>query len=76
MITFKNELPKLIEKIPIEKIVIETDSPYLTPVPNRGKRNEPAMVKIVAEKIAEIKNISLNEVAKITTKNAEKLFGI
>ena len=76
MITFKNELPKLIEKIPIEKIMIETDSPYLTPVPNRGKRNEPAMVKIVAEKIAEIKNISLNEVAKITTKNAEKLFGI
>ena len=56
--------------------MIETDSPYLTPVPKRGKRNEPAIVKIIAEKIAEIKNKSLEEVAGITTDNAEKLFGI
>ena len=76
MITFKNDLPELIKNFPLERIMIETDSPYLTPAPKRGKRNEPAMVKIIAEKIAEIKNKSLEEVAEITTDNAEKLFGI
>ena len=76
MITFKNDLPELIKKFPLEKIMLETDSPYLTPVPHRGKRNEPSMVKIIAEKIAEIKNRPIEEVAKITTKNAEELFGI
>ena len=76
MITFKNDLPKLIRKFPLEKIMLETDSPYLTPAPHRGKRNEPSMVKIIAEKIAEIKNRPIEEVAKITTKNAEELFGI
>ena len=76
MITFKKDLSELIKKFPLEKIMLETDSPYLTPIPKRGKRNEPAMVKIIAEKIAEIKNRSLKEVAEITTKNAEELFGI
>jgi len=76
MITFKNNLPELIKKFPLERIMLETDSPYLTPVPNRGKRNEPSMVKIIAEKIATIKNKPLEEIAKITTKNAEQLFGI
>ena len=76
MITFKNNLPELIKNFPLERMMLETDSPYLTPVPNRGKRNEPSMVKIIAEKIAEIKNIPIEEVAKTTTKNAEKLFGI
>ena len=76
MITFKNNLPELIKNFPLERIMIETDSPYLTPVPKRGKRNEPAMVRIIAEEIAKIKNKSLEEVAEITTDNAEKLFGI
>jgi TatD DNase family protein len=57
-------------------IVLETDSPYLAPTPFRGKRNESAYCKIVAEKIAEIKNITLQEVAATTTKNAKGLFGL
>ena len=56
--------------------MIDTDSPYLAPIPYRGKRNEPWMVKLIAEKIADIKNISLKEVADTTTNNAEKLFEI
>ena len=55
---------------------METDCPYLSPVPRRGKRNEPSYVKFVAEKIAEIKKISFDEVAEQTTKNAKELFGI
>ena len=56
--------------------MIETDSPYLTPIPFRGKRNEPHMVSLVAEKIAEIKNISIDEVAHVTTETAKIFFGI
>ena len=56
--------------------MIETDCPYLAPHPYRGKRNEPAYVKLVAEQIAELKGISLEEVAKATTENAKKLFDI
>ena len=76
MITFKKDLAETLKKIPLNKFMLETDSPYLTPVPYRGKRNEPSMVKIIAEKISEIKDISIEEVAKATTKNAEELFGI
>ncbi len=78
-ITFKKNIEKakkLIKNIPLNKILIETDSPFLTPEPFRGKRNEPAYVKYVAEKIAEFKNISFNEVAKTTTENCLKLFKI
>lgn len=78
-ITFKNknkELINIVENIDLKHILIETDSPYLTPEPFRGKMNEPANVKYVAEKIAEIKNISLEEVIKQTTINANKLFKI
>ena len=64
------------EKLPIERIVIETDCPYLTPVPFRGKRNEPIYVKYIAEEIAKIKGISLEEVIKITTKNAREIYKI
>ena len=78
-ITFKNnnkELIKIVKNIDLKYILIETDSPYLTPKPFRGKMNEPANVRYVAEKIAEIKNIDLSEVIKQTTKNAKKLFKI
>ena len=76
IITFKNaeELRETVKKIPLESMLIETDSPYLAPVPNRGKLNEPANVIYVAEKIAEIKNISVDEVADVTTHNFAKLF--
>ncbi|WBL15171.1 TatD family hydrolase [Sutcliffiella sp. NC1] len=77
-VTFKNaKKPKEVAKeIPLDKLLIETDCPYLTPHPFRGKRNEPGYVKYIAEQIAELKNISYEEVARQTTQNAEKLFGI
>ena len=75
VVTFKNSgLDKVVEQLNIHDIVLETDAPYLAPVPHRGKRNESAYLPIVAEKIAQIKNISVNEVAKITSKNAEEIF--
>ena len=76
IITFKNaeSLRETVKKLPIENILIETDSPYLEPVPNRGKLNEPSNVRFVAEKIAELKGISTEEVAEITTNNFFKLF--
>ncbi|MCR8850974.1 TatD family hydrolase [Rossellomorea sp. SC111] len=77
-VTFKNaKKPKDVAKeIPLEKLLIETDCPYLAPHPYRGKRNEPAYVKLVAEQIAELKEVSIEEVEKITTENAMKLFNI
>ena len=76
LITFARDYDKVIKNAPLERILIETDCPYLTPIPHRGKRNEPSYVKFVAEKIAEIKEISFDEVAEITTKNAKNLFRI
>jgi TatD DNase family protein len=77
-VTFKNgRVPKEVAKIvPIDKLLIETDSPYLSPHPFRGKTNEPARVKLVAEEIAYLRDISYTELAKKTTKNAYKLFKI
>lgn len=77
-LTFKNnrKTKELVEVLPLEKIVIETDCPYLTPVPFRGKRNEPIYTKYIAEEIAKIKNISVEEVIKVTTENAKKIYGI
>ena len=77
-VTFKNaKRPKEVAKeIPLDKLLVETDCPYLTPHPYRGNRNEPAYVKLVAEQIAELKGISLAEVGEATTENAKKLFGI
>jgi len=69
-------LEEIIKWIPANKILIETDAPYLAPVPNRGKRNEPAYVKHVAEKIAEIKNKSVEEIIEVTGNNATKLFNL
>ena len=75
VVTYKNAgLANLIEKLPLEFLVLETDAPYLTPVPFRGKRNESSYIRYVAEKIASIKNISFEEVARATTINAKKIF--
>jgi TatD DNase family protein len=76
IITFKNAaaLREVLRKVPLERMLVETDSPYLTPVPHRGKRNEPAYVRFVAETIARIKNISLAQVAETTTQNVRSLF--
>jgi TatD DNase family protein len=75
VLTFKNSgLDKVMEEIGLENIVLETDAPYLAPVPFRGKRNEPSYLKYVVEKLSTIKNVSRGDVAAITTGNAEKLF--
>ena len=77
-VTFKNaQLPKDIAvHVPIDRLLVETDAPYLTPHPYRGKRNEPAYVKLVAEKIAELRQISYEELAQTTSENAKRLFKI
>ncbi|MBL7844817.1 MAG: TatD family hydrolase [Cyclobacteriaceae bacterium] len=73
--TFKNGgMEKVIPSLMLDKIVLETDSPYLAPVPHRGKRNEPAYIPLIATKVADLKNLSLDEVKRITTQNATKLF--
>ena len=76
--TFKNsrKVPEVLSFLPIENIVLETDCPYLAPEPHRGEVNEPKYIPIIAEKIASIKNITLEEVAKTTTQNAERIFKI
>lgn len=71
----KSGLAEVLDKIDLKHIVLETDSPYLTPVPFRGKRNESSYLKFVIEKLAEIKKVSIEEVAAVTTANAEKIFG-
>ena len=76
IITFARDYDKVILNMPLERLLIETDCPYLTPIPFRGKRNEPLYVKYVAEKIAEMRGISFDEVARVTTENARKLFNI
>ncbi len=76
VLTFKNakNLVEILPKIPLEKIIIETDAPYLTPHPHRGKRNEPYYTVFVVRKIAEILSMSVEDVEKITTENAKRLF--
>lgn len=76
LITFNNSWDELLRKVPLDRIMIETDSPFMAPPPNRGKRNEPSYVIEVAKKIAELKNVSLVAVAKATTENAKKLFNL
>lgn len=70
------EIFKVIKNTPLDKILIETDCPYLAPAPRRGERNEPSFVRHVAEKIAELKGVSFKEVEKATSENARKLFGM
>ena len=76
IVTFKTatELKEVAKKVPMERMLIETDSPYLAPVPHRGKQNQPAYVKLVAEYIAELRGISVEEVAKQTSDNFHRLF--
>ena len=75
-VTFKKStVDELVLKTPVEKILLETDSPFITPVPHRGKRNEPCFVTHIATKIAEIKGMKVDDLAEITTENARHLFG-
>lgn len=78
VVTFKNavKMKEVAKDIPLERILLETDAPYLTPVPFRGKENQPAYVKYVAEEIASLRGISVEEVAQITTENAKTVFNI
>lgn len=77
VVTFKNGgVDKTVAQLPLSKMVLETDAPYLSPTPKRGKRNEPSFIKYTAEKLAEIFGMSLLEIEEITDKNARSLFGI
>ena len=77
VVTFKKStLPEVLKQVPLERLVLETDSPYLAPVPFRGKRNESAFVEKVADKLADIYGISTGEICSITSKNALKVFDI
>ena len=72
----KGGLDRVLPHVPLDRIILETDSPYLAPVPYRGKRNESSYVAIVAERVAEIAGVTADEVAKVTTENALRLFGL
>jgi TatD DNase family protein len=77
-VTYKNSrlLPEIVRALPLDRLLVETDCPYLAPHPHRGKRNEPAHVRLVAKRIAELKNRSLEDVARATTANARRLFDL
>jgi TatD DNase family protein len=77
-ITFKNaeEFKDIVRRLPLESLLVETDAPYLTPVPFRGKRNEPSYVRYTAEKVAEFKKVSFEKVAEVTTQNALRIFRV
>ena len=76
-ITFKNaKAEAILELVPMDKMLIETDSPYLTPEPFRGKRNNPSMVKLVAQRVSEVKKVPIETVTEITYKNANEIFNI
>jgi TatD DNase family protein len=77
VVTFKNgKIDQFLHEIPLNHLVLETDAPYLSPVPHRGKRNESAYIPLVAEKLAEIYGLPVHEIAQITTQNAKAVFGI
>ena len=76
-VTFRNarQLPDVVREVPLSKLLLETDCPYLAPHPHRGKRNEPAYVLLVAQTVAALKNVSVTEVQRITSRNVRELFG-
>ncbi len=75
--TFKNAgVDEVVNQMPLDRLILETDAPYLAPAPHRGKRNEPGYIKLIAKNLAEIKGVTLDEIAEITTKNAFRLFGV
>ena len=76
LITFSKQWDDMIRKIPLDKIMIETDTPYMTPEPYRGQRNEPVLVQYVAKRIADIKSLKIEKVAEVTTQTARELFRI
>ena len=78
VVTFKNAIKAkdVAKAVPLEKLMLETDSPYLTPVPYRGKENKPGYVRFVAEEIANLRNMPVDEIIDITTRNAEEFFNI
>lgn len=77
VLTYKNSgLPEAIRDVPLESLVLETDAPYLTPVPFRGKRNESSYLKYVVARLAEVKGVTVEAVAAATTRNAQKIFGM
>jgi TatD DNase family protein len=77
MITFKNwQRNDAIEAVPLDRILLETDAPYLAPTPHRGKRNEPAFVRRVAEQIAQVRKLDVDEVISATGRNASRVFGL
>jgi len=78
VITFQNAtmLRDIVKTVPMDRILVETDSPYLTPAPHRGKRNEPAHVRLVAEKIAAIQGMTADQIAELTSQNARRVFKI
>lgn len=77
VVTFKKaSLAEVVRRVPLERIVLETDAPYLTPVPYRGRRNESSYIPFIAAKVAELKGVSIEQVAEVTTSNARNLFGI
>ncbi len=77
VVTFKNSgLDKVVKEIPLKDLVLETDSPYLAPHPNRGKRNESTYLQLIAQKVAEIHETTIEQVAKITTQNSQEIFGL
>ena len=78
IITFTNsvDLQKTFKTIPLDKILVETDSPFLAPIPMRGKKNEPSFIKYTVEKLALLKNLSMNEMIDFTTSNFNKLFSL
>lgn len=77
-VTFKNaaKLPEIVASVPLERLLVETDCPYLTPHPHRGKRNEPAYVKLVAEQVASLRGMDFSDLAKATSENVKRLFNI
>lgn len=75
IITFARSYDEVVKQVPLERLLMETDAPYLAPLPHRGKRNEPGYVRFVAEKVAELKNLFFEDVARQTTENARGLFG-